>query len=252
MPEGDSNTRCWRVRWTRPSIVARPKQAPYAKSSSSSEEAARANRRPRRKCKAPIIEQYAATRPQHEGSTKLYALLSYPCCSTTERAATENVAASPTAAISSRTQAGRSRDRGLDRKAGQLAITFAELHSTRRWAGYFLAQTLSAPARAHRARSNSGCSSCRDDRPKLAASGWSSASAISSSADGDVTPTAVTSGVPVPVNRARAVAEVTEVHRRLRKSESAYMYMRLVRTGTMLNQRGTSQQVSILTVNSTD
>ena len=38
MPEGDSNTRCWRVRWTRPSIVARPKQAPYAKSSSSSEE----------------------------------------------------------------------------------------------------------------------------------------------------------------------------------------------------------------------
>ena len=134
-PEGDSNTRCWRVRWTRPSIVARPKQAPYAKSSSSSEEAARANRRPRRKCKAPIIEQYAATRPQHEGSTKLYALLSYPCCSTTERPATENVAASPTAAISSRTQAGRSRDRGLDRKAGQLAITFAELHSTRRWAG---------------------------------------------------------------------------------------------------------------------
>lgn len=134
-PEGDSNTRCWRVRWTRPSIVARPKQAPYAKSSSSSEEAARANRPPRRKCKAPIIEQYAATRPQHEGSTKLYALLSYPCCSTTERPATENVAASPTAAISSRTQAGRSRDRGLDRKAGQLAITFAELHSTRRWAG---------------------------------------------------------------------------------------------------------------------
>ena len=134
-PEGDSNTRCWRVRWTRPSIVARPKQAPYAKSSSSSEEAARANRRPRRKCEAPIIEQYAATRPQHEGSTKLYALLSYPCCSTTERPATENVAASPTAAISSRTQAGRSRDRGLDRKAGQLAITFAELHSTRRWAG---------------------------------------------------------------------------------------------------------------------
>ena len=136
-PEGDSNTRCWRVRWTRPSIVARPKakQAPYAKSSSSSEEAARANCRPRRKCEAPIIEQYAATRPQHEGSTKLYALLSYPCCSTTERPATENVAASPTAAISSRTQAGRSRDRGLDRKAGQLAITFAELHSTRRWAG---------------------------------------------------------------------------------------------------------------------
>ena len=134
-PEGDSNTRCWRVRWTRPNIAVRPKQAPYAKSSSSSEEAARANRRPRRKCEAPIIEQYAATRPQHEGSTTLYALLSYPCCSTTERPATENVAASPTAAISSRTQAGRSRDRGLDRKAGQLAITFAELHSTRRWAG---------------------------------------------------------------------------------------------------------------------
>ena len=111
MPEGDSNTRCWRVRWTRPSIVARPKQAPYAKSSSSSEEAARANRRPRRKCKAPIIEQYAATRPQHEGSTKLYALLSYPCCSTTERPATENVAASPTAAISSRTPTVSSRSR---------------------------------------------------------------------------------------------------------------------------------------------